>query len=271
MGLRLRVHRAFYGSPLLRILGGFLLGVLVGPTLRGQLLTCDMTSTQHGDQDGTLADANAIFSAPQPEPSNKERQLLLVGVMTAQKYVSTRVVATYRAWAGNIPGKVLFFSSEGTTLPEHPEIPIVALPGVDDSYPPQKKSFLMLKYMHDRYGNDFEWFMRADDDAFIKGRELSRFLRGLNSSVPQFLGQAGQGTKEELGSLSLEHSDNFCMGGPGMVLSRATLARMSRHIGYCLKHLYSTHEDVEIGRCVRKFAGVSCTWAFEVSSGIVII
>lgn len=32
----------------------------------------------------------------------------------------------------------------------------------------------------------------------------------------------------------------------------------------CLKNLYSTHEDVEVGRCVQKFAGIPCTWNYEV-------
>lgn len=58
--------------------------------------------------------------------------------------------------------------------------------------------------------------------------------------------------------------ENFCMGGPGMIMSRETLKRMAPFIEECLVNLYTTHEDVEIGRCVKKFAGVSCTWNYEV-------
>ena len=86
------------------------------------------------------------------------------------------------------------------------------LPGVDDSYPPQKKSFMMLKYMHDHCLNKFEWFMRADDDVFIRGEKLELFLRSINSSKPHFIGQAGLGNKEEFGLLSLEYDETFCMG-----------------------------------------------------------
>ena len=85
-------------------------------------------------------------------------------------------------------------------------------PGVDDSYPPQKKSFMMLKYMHDHCLDKFEWFMRADDDVFIRGEKLELFLRSINSSKPHFIGQAGLGNKEEFGLLSLEYDENFCMG-----------------------------------------------------------
>lgn len=56
------------------------------------------------------------------------------------------------------------------------------------------------------------------------------------------------------------------MGGPGVIMSRETLRRVAPHIPTCLKNLYSTHEDVEVGRCVQKFAGIPCTWNYEVTS-----
>uniref|UniRef100_A0A8C1W7T5 Hexosyltransferase n=1 Tax=Cyprinus carpio TaxID=7962 RepID=A0A8C1W7T5_CYPCA len=171
------------------------------------------------------------------------------------------VFASYRTWAKTIPGKVEFFSSEGsdTTIP----IPIVALQNVDDSYPPQKKSFMMLKYMHDHYLDQFEWFMRADDDVYIKSEKLESFLRSLNSSEAIFLGQTGMGARDELGKLALEPGENFCMGGPGVIMSREVLRRMVPHIRQCLQEMYTTHEDVEVGRCVRRFAGVQCVWSYE--------
>lgn len=155
-----------------------------------------------------------------------------------------------------------FFSSEGSdsSIP----IPIVALRNVDDSYPPQKKSFMMLKYMHDHYLDKYEWFMRADDDVYIKGEKLEGFLRSLNSSEAIFLGQTGMGARDELGKLALEPGENFCMGGPGVIMSREVLKRMVPHIRECLQEMYTTHEDVEVGRCVRRFAGVQCVWSYEV-------
>ena len=43
------------------------------------------------------------------------------------------------------------------------ELPLINLPSVDDSYPPQKKSFLMLKYMSDLLGDKYDWFLRAGE------------------------------------------------------------------------------------------------------------
>lgn len=108
----------------------------------------------------------------------KPRNFLYVGVMTAQKYLGSRAVAAQRTWAPSVPGRVEFFSSQGSaTPPGLPPLPVVALPGVDDSYPPQKKSFMMIKYMHDHYLDKYEWFMRADDDVYIKGDQVATHCR----------------------------------------------------------------------------------------------
>ncbi|XP_063521546.1 chondroitin sulfate synthase 3 isoform X4 [Pongo pygmaeus] len=200
-------------------------------------------------------------------PSARPRDFLYVGVMTAQKYLGSRALAAQRTWARFIPGRVEFFSSQQPPNAGQPPppLPVIALPGVDDSYPPQKKSFMMIKYMHDHYLDKYEWFMRADDDVYIKGDKLEEFLRSLNSSKPLYLGQTGLGNIEELGKLGLEPGENFCMGGPGMIFSREVLRRMVPHIGECLREMYTTHEDVEVGRCVRRFGGTQCVWSYEMS------
>lgn len=99
----------------------------------------------------------------------------------------------------------------------------------------------------------------------FSGEKLEEFLRSLNSSKPLYLGQTGLGNIEELGKLGLEPGENFCMGGPGMIFSREVLRRMVPHIGECLQEMYTTHEDVEVGRCVRRFGGTQCVWSYEVS------
>lgn len=56
------------------------------------------------------------------------------------------------------------------------------------------------------------------------------------------------------------------MGGPGVVLSRETLALVAPHLESCLGSLMTTHEDVELGRCIKRHLGVSCTWNYEMTT-----
>lgn len=111
---------------------------------------------------------------------------------------------------------------------------------------------------------------------FVRHKFISIYFGSLDSSRPYLVGQAGLGNSAEYGLLALGNTDNYCMGGPGVVLSRQTLRSvlfvfisncasrlLSPHLESCLSHLLTTHEDVELGRCIKKHVGVSCTWNYE--------
>jgi chondroitin sulfate synthase len=69
------------------------------------------------------------------------------------------------------------------------------------------KAFMMLKYMYDNYLEKFEWFVRADDDVYMRMDELVAWLRSINSSYPQYIGQAGIGEMQY--QLILGYSDTW--------------------------------------------------------------
>ncbi|XP_055617155.1 chondroitin sulfate synthase 1 isoform X2 [Toxorhynchites rutilus septentrionalis] len=242
---------------------GIIIGLCVGALFRNYR-TLEIVSMCNSMNSVKQKSALEIIGLhPSEAPDNSQHNLVFVGVMTAKDFLQSRAKAVYDTWGMNIPGRIAFFSSEESVAEN---LPLVALKGVDDRYPPQKKSFMMLHYMYEHYIDKFEWFARADDDVFIRTDKLEMFLRSIDSSKPQFIGQAGRGNSEEFGLLSLEFDENFCMGGPGVIMSRETLRRVAPHIPTCLKNLYSTHEDVEVGRCVQKFAGIPCTWNYEMQS-----
>ena len=193
-------------------------------------------------------------------PSSK--RFIFVGVMTAEKFLDNRAKAVYETWGGSLPGSLAFFSSDNS---RSSSLPVVSLKGVDDSYPPQRKSMMMLKYMHDNYINDYEWFMRCDDDVYVRTDKLELLLRTLNSTEDLYIGQAGTGKKPWKKYLQLKPEKNYCLGGPGVIFSASVLRKFVQNMGRCLQHLITRHEDVEIGRCVDKFMGLSCTWALEVT------
>ena len=121
----------------------------------------------------------AIASVNVPR-SSKKKQLILIAVMTSKEFLMTRAPTVARTWASKVPGQVIFFSSEGSVTNDS-QIDLVSLPGVTDAYPPQKKSFLMMKYIYDNFLNKFEWFMRVDDDVYIRTDNLERLLRSIDN------------------------------------------------------------------------------------------
>ncbi|CAG2186702.1 CHSY [Mytilus edulis] len=281
MARKIRLKR----KPFAKIVSGLCIGILLSSLYRHKILSCVLLAekccrTVHINYKVNIGIDHLKFNDNHTVPkvvktSNEgldlnsyihknDKRFLLIGVMTTKNYLDTRVVAAFYTWTNSCSGscKVIFFSSEGSTTEK--QIPLVSLDGTDDSYPPQRKSLLMLKYMHDNYINNFEWFMRVDDDIFLRGDKIEKFLRSVNSSVPLFIGQAGFGKKEEKGKLFLNRNENYCMGGPGFLFSYKTLRHVGPHVHNCIDNLLTTHEDVEVGRCVRRYTGLSCTWAVEV-------
>lgn len=118
--------------------------------------------------------------------TTSQRNLVFVGVMTAKEFLNDRAKAVYETWGKEVPGRMAFFSSEGSVAPE---LPVIALKSVDDRYPPQKKSFRMLYFMYEHYIDRFEWFVRADDDVYVNAQKLEKFLRSIDSTKPQFIGK----------------------------------------------------------------------------------
>jgi chondroitin sulfate synthase len=69
--------------------------------------------------------------------------------MTAKHYLDTRALEIWQTWARHIPGQVIFFVAEHTQISQRvrlSQMPIVRLRGVNDAYPPQKKSFAMIRF-----------------------------------------------------------------------------------------------------------------------------
>ena len=191
------------------------------------------------------------------------KYFLLIGVMTADRFLQTRAKTIRDTWASKLDSvKVIFFSGEQGNNSLNSEL--VRLPGVGDTYPPQKKSFLMVKYVYEHHVDEFHWFVRADDDVYIRTDRLSEILHDFNSSEDLMFGQAGLGKAHEKGKLGLGDDENFCVGGVGVVMSQNVVKKVAPYLLTCLNQTASLHEDSELGRCIRRHVGVMCPWAQEV-------
>ena len=288
-------------SPWVTLFIGYILGYILNPLL--QMWTCHCENhtrlesqafSGHVLPIGPFAREGFTQAYLNPNPSSswprtpkvghpkslageyKVRKELLVGVMTAEQYLPTRARAVYETWGSSVT-KILFFVGAdcNTSHPHVQHLPVVKLPGISDNvYPPQKKVFAVLRYMKEHYLNEFQWFLRADDDVYIRGDRLRNLLRSLDSNENIYLGRAGMGKVEDIKRLGLKPHERYCMGGPGVIISHAALKALAPYLDHCL-HAVDQHneanptnrwynEDVELGRCISRVVNVQCSTSAEV-------
>lgn len=258
----------------LALLFGMISGFLCSSITRYYFLLSSTKAKSKCQRSKPVASNVFTFQVPRLKPETRPVNLsmeltvskgfILIAVMTADHLLALRAKTIHKTWGRNLTDvRILFFCGEtrNTTV----DFTVVNLPGVDDSYPPQRKSFLMLKYIHDNFIDDFYWFIRSDDDVYIRPDPLTTLLRTFDSSEDVLIGQSGVGKVNERGKLGLAEGDNFCLGGPGVVMSQSVLRKVAPYLLICLNETASFHEDVEVGRCIRKHVGVMCPWAQEVS------
>lgn len=211
-----------------------------------------------------------------PSQLSDHTKTLLIAVVTANQYIGNRTEVASKTWvrvAAEVGVDVLFYAGEAeageeTSKSSVGDIPIIRLAGVDDTYPPQKKVFKMLEHVHVNYMNNYKWLLRADDDAYIRVKQLVDFLNTIDYQKLIYMGQPGLGKPEDLERLKLHPHEHFCMGGPGVVFSSSLLANLVDHLEHCLQHVVSNHEDVEVGKCISRQLGIQCTWAYDVRDSL---
>ena len=292
-------------SPWLALFIGYVLGYILYPVLQMWTCHCDTYARQPFDSDGQVGITAATvrisredfiprylhppsttsWLTPQklgtPKTLGQEYQVrkkLFVAVITAEKYLPTRARAVYDTWGSSVTTITFFVGSDcNTSHPAIRDLPIVRLPGVpDDVYPPQKKVFAVLHYIHDHYLGEYQWFMRADDDVYVRGEKLEDLLGTLNYNELVYLGLAGKGKTEDIDRLGLQPHEKYCMGGPGVIFSQAALRRLAPYLDLCLSAIdwYNEeenpvhpwyNEDVELGRCVSRSINIQCSASAEVS------
>ena len=122
------------------------------------------------------------------------KKFVYVAMMSAERYLDGRASAAVDTWARDVDElreynetvKVEIFA---TGRDEINGVNVRQLPGVPDNvYPPQRKSFSMLRYLHDHYINEYDWFVRLDDDAYLSWPILEKLLRRLDPSLPLYIG-----------------------------------------------------------------------------------
>ena len=300
--------RAMKISPWVTLFIGYVLGYVLYPILQLWTCHCDSLSRQEVPLEAFWSESDREEqqqmahvsreefiqryldpppSLQRPQKLGRPRTLsgeyqvqkrLFVAVITAEKYLSTRARAVYDTWGSSVTQISFFVGADcNTSHPDIRDLPVVRLPGIPDNvYPPQKKVFAVLHYIHKHYIGEFQWFMRADDDVYIRGDKLENLLSNFNYNEKVYLGLAGKGKTEDINRLGLQPHERYCMGGPGVILSKAALSGLAPNLDLCLSAVdrYNEenpdnpwyNEDVELGRCVSRSINIQCSSSAEVGS-----
>ena len=115
-------------------------------------------------------------------------------ILTAPKYFLTRAKAVNDTWAPRCDR--YFFITEyaqETMTPEQinftHQIPIAPIKNIIGGYDHlTQKSTLAFLFAYENYLNDFDWFIKADDDTYVIVTNLKAFLSEQNASEPVTFG-----------------------------------------------------------------------------------
>ena len=102
-------------------------------------------------------------------------------ILTAPRYFATRARAVNLTWAPRCDRYVFIseYSEESHGLPLAPIVNI--RPGYQHL---TQKVSLALLYVYEHFRDDFDWFLKSDDDTYVFVENLKRFLSKQNPSVP---------------------------------------------------------------------------------------
>ena len=158
--------------------------------------------------------------------------------MTTTANIPTKATAVNNTW-GRRCDKLLFVNTE--SAPGLEVIEIDAEPGRKHL---TQKTVKTLKKLYKEYVNEYDWFLKADDDVYIVMDNLRYLLSFYDSRKPVYLGYHFRlGTRQ-----------GYMSGGAGFLLSRAALKTLNEE-GFNVENGCASDgkdEDLDVGKCLDK-------------------
>jgi len=164
---------------------------------------------------------------------------ILCWVLTGPKNHETKAKAVLRTWGARC-NKLIFMSSQ-----KDPRIDSVALNVSEGRNNLWAKTKAAFTYVYQHHLNEYDWFIKADDDTYVIVENLRYMLYQYQSDYPINFGAR----------FKLDEVQGYMAGGPGYVLSREAVRKFVE-IGIpnpdkCYKE-NDGDEDHEIGICLQK-------------------
>lgn len=160
------------------------------------------------------------------------------------KFISY-IPKNFTSFQNNNSNDDLYYDKE-TDMKENYIYNILQPPGLNETLNEYDKLtdkiFLTFKYLYSKY-NNYDWYLKADDDTWIFVDNLRNFLSEKNEKSPVTFGY----------NFKVLVESGYHSGGGGYVLSNEAFNRL----GYALNHNYSYCkntgiEDVDVAACLRR-------------------
>ncbi|EDW77944.1 uncharacterized protein Dwil_GK24280 [Drosophila willistoni] len=246
---------------LLMLLVGFIWGILLSQLLhRAPFRFTDndnsLMTSQNPEGTTFLVRSSSSSSHRSPTSLNEsetmtehllllnEKTKILCMILTGPKTHQTRAIHVKRTW-GSRCNKIIFISSKPDS-----ELNTVVL-NVREGYSNLfAKTRAGLEYVYKHYYQQYDWFLKADDDTYVILENLREFLKRYTPKLPVYFGSKLQ-----------KHGDHdYISGGAGYVLSKSALQRFMT-LGFHNSSICSDRtfgiEDVDLGRCLRNVGVVA--------------
>ncbi|VDL24616.1 unnamed protein product [Hymenolepis diminuta] len=170
------------------------------------------------------------------ELKKKVRVCALILTMPISKL--TKAVHVKATWARRFNGYV-FISSE-----DDPSLPSIRVVETESRAILWEKTRQAFMYAKKNFLNDYDFFMKADDDSYVIVENLRFILSKMDPSVPFIMGRRFKKYVKQ----------GYLSGGAGYVVSRAALKLiaegMEKEVVDCQKR--GGAEDVNLGACAER-------------------
>lgn len=188
-----------------------------------QQTTRPMIDVSHPPTFDTLVDLN-------------EEVRILCWVLTFPVNHATKAIAVRDTW-GKRCNKLVFIS----TLPDE-NLDVLVVNVTEERQYLWGKTKQGLQQVFENYGNDYDWFLKADDDSWIFMENLRHFLYAYSPEMPIYFGCKLK-----------RYVEQGYHSGSGYVLSREAVRRFNKEAlidDYKCWNGTEGNEDVEIGKCL---------------------
>lgn len=177
-----------------------------------------------------------------------KKEQLLVGVIIPHSRL-TRMETIFDTWARSVSRVIFFTNAYIDLVGEGLEgLPVVRLYNTVQ----WNRTTAVLKYMHDHYSQQYNWFMIVSEATYVRGHKLEDFLTRRSSNEMVYMG------KSVVGEASSEL--RYCNGGPGVIFSQAALQAVIPYLTVCMESgNQSNNVFAELGICVMKISGMKCS------------